>query len=134
MAFLSNTVTISPHIIGERTDRTFSGDFVVRKFLSHRQQLAKDQLLREYLKGENVQISSQVGRADQLSTCQASIESSPDWWKESNAGLDLFDDNVLIELFEAITKVQREAEASIKSRAKAAVSAVKEALKKPVEE
>lgn len=134
MTFLNNSVTVNIHIIGDRTGNVYTGEVTIRKFLSHRQMLQKDQLLREYLKGDNVQISGQVARADQLSTCQTGIEKAPDWWKESNGGLDLYDDNVLVELFEQVFKVQKEAEDAVKARAKAAAEKTKEAAKKPAGE
>lgn len=134
MTFLNNLVTINFHVIGDRTGNTYTGEFVVRKFLSHRQLLAKDQLLREYLKGDNLQISTQVSRADQLSTCQTALDKAPDWWKEANGGLDLIDDNVLVDLFEQVLKIQKEAEDAVRARAKTAAAPTKEAAKKPVDQ
>lgn len=117
---MDNEVSFSIHVIGNRTGQTWTGEFKVQKFLSHRAMLQKDQLLRKYLSGENPQITAQLELAAALSTCQSSLTKAPDWWNNSDSGLDLVDTNVLTEVYSQIVRVQDEAEKAVKAKAEAA--------------
>lgn len=114
-------------VVGEVSGETFRGEFRALKFLTHRQQLLLDQKRRELL-GSNAEFSSQRARnqAEIFSQLFVRLSEAPKWWIESGNGMDLVDDNIMVEVFNAAMKVEEEAVASVKKKAEDA----KEALKK----
>lgn len=114
-------------VVGEVSGETFRGEFRALKFLTHRQQLLLDQKRRELL-GGNAEFSSQRARnqAEIFSQLFVRLSEAPKWWLESGNGMDLVDDNIMVEVFNAAMKVEEEAVASVKKKAEEA----KEALKK----
>lgn len=48
-------------------------------------------------------------RAEILSHLSLSLVDSPKWWKESSGGLDLYDDNVIFDLYDLVVKGQSKA-------------------------
>lgn len=114
-------------VVGEVSGETFRGEFRALKFLTHRQQLLLDQKRRELL-GGNAEFSSQRARnqAEIFSQLFVRLSEAPKWWLESGNGMDLVDDNIMVEVFNAAMKVEEEAVASVKKKAEDA----KEALKK----
>ena len=114
-------------VVGEVSGETFRGEFRALKFLTHRQQLLLDQKRRELL-GGNAEFSSQRARnqAEIFSQLFVRLSEAPKWWLESGNGMDLVDDNIMVEVFNAAMKVEEEAVSSVKKKAEDA----KEALKK----
>jgi hypothetical protein len=114
-------------VVGEVSGETFRGEFRALKFLTHRQQLMLDQKRRELL-GGNAEFSSQRARnqAEIFSQLFVRLSEAPKWWVESGNGMDLVDDNIMVEVFNAAMKVEEEAVSSVKKKAEDA----KEALKK----
>ena len=99
------------HVIGNRTKKLYTGDFRALRFLSHRLMMSKDRLRREFLSGPNMDTADQTEqrRAQALAECTVSITKAPQFWKDADSGLDLIDENVLVEVFEAIKKIQEDA-------------------------
>jgi hypothetical protein len=85
------------------------GEFRTLKRLTHRQILLRDKLRREYL-GTNHQEApdSEQNRAYILAHLAVSVVKAPTWWAESNQGLDLVGDAVIMELWRQVTKIQDE--------------------------
>jgi hypothetical protein len=114
-------------VVGEVSGETFRGEFRAFKFLTHRQQLLLDQKRRELL-GANAEFSSARARnqAEIFSQLFVRLSEAPKWWIESGNGMDLVDDNIMVEVFNAVMKVEEEAVNVVKKKADEA----KEALKK----
>jgi hypothetical protein len=114
-------------VVGETSGETFRGEFRASKFLTHRQQLLLDQKRRELL-GTNPDSASVRARnqAEVFSQLFVRLTEAPRWWTESGNGMDLVDDNIMVEVFGGAMKVEEEAMAAIKKKAEEA----REALKK----
>ena len=103
---MDHTESFKIHITGNKTKSTWTGEFTARKYLTHRQMLEKDRLYREFLGPVSPDMSRQQGRADALATLAVSLVKFPPFWKDSNNGLDLVDDNVLGELWDKVFAIQ----------------------------
>ncbi len=99
--------TISIHEVGDTTGKLWSGTFKTLRYLTHRQRLNRDRLTREYLGGESPQYSAEIGRASALAAMRIYLTEVPDWFKENNYGLDLADENILIQLYDKIQDVEK---------------------------
>lgn len=108
MAALTEDSPFDIHVVGDKTKETYKGSFRAVRFLSHRQMLARDRWKREYL-GPNAETSEEKSRATALADCHVSITKAPSWWSEYGNGLDLVDENLLVEVWKGIQKVQNDA-------------------------
>jgi hypothetical protein len=113
-------------VVGETTGETFRGEFRAYKFLTHRQQLMLDQKRRELL-GANAETASVRARnqSEVFSQLFVRLSEAPKWWLESGNGMDLVDDNVMVEVFTAAMKVEEEAVASVRKKAEEAKESLK---------
>jgi len=97
-------------IIGDNTGEKLVGNFDAKLRLSHRDQLNKDQLRRQIVGDKPDQATKDsMMRAEILSHLSLSLVDSPKWWKESSGGLDLYDDNVIFDLYDLVVKGQSKA-------------------------
>lgn len=103
---MDHTESFKINIIGNKTKETWAGEFIVRKFLTHRQMLDRDRMYREFLGPISPDMSNQQGRAEALATIAVSLVKGPSFWKESNGGLDLIDDNVLAAVWDKLYLIQ----------------------------
>ena len=97
------------HVMGERTKKLWSGQFRCLRFLTHRQMLQRDRLIREFLAGDNAEQTAERYRATALADCAVSITKAPQFWTDSGNGLDLVDESSLVEVWKAIQKIQNDA-------------------------
>jgi hypothetical protein len=117
----SNETSFSVNLKAESGD-SYVGTFKIRKRLSHAQNLRKDALRRELLGDspaaatQDVLMSSLI-----LATCQAHIIESPNWWSKSNGGLDLLDQEPLVEVFNKINEAQQKEAEGLQTKAEEAV-------------
>lgn len=122
-SFTLEDVPFKIHVIGERTKKLWSGEFRAQRFLSHRQLLARDRLIREYLGDASPDTTAERGRATALADCMVALTKVPNFWSEYGNGMDLVDENVLIEVWNGLQKVQNDAlqEASLTDEEKKAL-------------
>lgn len=114
-----NSQLVSISVVGNATGETHKADFTVTQILSHRQQLLNDRLYREYLGGENPSHASVDAkqRAQLLADVNSALqEPVPQFWREKGMGLDLLDDNVLLEVWTAVQKVFNDVAERIKEK------------------
>ena len=102
---METTFTIS--IKGAHTGQQFDGTFTYRKpNLGKQTEITKlTARLNEGLAGldgDTVAFHEMVAR---LKFC---IIQGPDWWAKSNGGLELYDVNVILEIFNQVVKFDRE--------------------------
>ena len=113
-------------VIGDLSCETYRGDFRAVKFLTHRQQLLLDQRRRDILGNNSESASPRAqNQAHILASVFVRITEAPTWWKESNSGLDLIDDNVLIEVFENAMRIENETVSEIRAKAERAQESIK---------
>lgn len=107
---MKNSVPIFLHVTGDETGKTYIGEFEVRVRLSHRDELRLDQVRRELLGTSPEHASSDAAaRARVFATLRVRLVDYPDWWAASGFGLDLLDENVIVELYEQSIRVANEA-------------------------
>lgn len=126
---MENTETFTIHVIGSQTGNTYTGDFKVRKFLSHRLKLQRDLRIRQLLGEINPHVSMQQNLAGRLADCEVSIVEGPPFWDASNGGLDLLDDNVLEEVQNHVYRIQKESIEAVQKKAKEAADKLKAEVK-----
>lgn len=114
-------------VVGEVSGETFRGEFRAVRFLTHRQQLILDQKRRELLGGSPDQAGVRAkNQAEIFAQLSVRIVQAPRWWLESGNGMDLIDDNVMVEVFNGALKVEEEALEEMKKKAEAAKQHLKE--------
>jgi len=110
MAKVDNTFSFSISERGETTGQMFNWSFTAKRMLSIRDRITKDSIRRQLI-GDNAQNAetTTVMRAEVLALLQVSITESPKAWKDSNGGLELFDDNIVVALYEKVVEEQNKA-------------------------
>ncbi len=108
-SFVLDDAPFTIHVTGDRTRKLWHGEFRAVRYLTHRQMLQRDRLIREFLGGSNPDATSERYRATALADCAVSITKAPQFWQEAGGGLDLVDENTLLEVWKGIQKVQQDA-------------------------
>jgi hypothetical protein len=131
MALAITTVPFFVDLKGESTGQTFQGDFACKPRLSSRDRLQKDALRRTLLGGAPESASPDaLVRAEMFALISISLTDSPPWWKESGNGLDLFDDNVVFDVYDKVTDIQDSAVKETIAAGEKAVEGLREEGKK----
>lgn len=136
MAVSTNHQPFTISVVGESTGETYRADFLCTRILSHRQHLLRDRLYREYLGGENPAFADEDSktRARILSEINASlIQPVPQFWRESGSGLDLLDNNVLIDVHAGVIRAQNDAVQERMKKEEASKEKLKGAVEKSEE-
>lgn len=94
---VQSKVSFPIDVIGQSSKQPFKGVFSVKTKVSFRDSLREDEVRRNIL-GTNPQGANQYVSdiATILAYLSVRIQESPAWWKDSNNGVDLEDDNVLM--------------------------------------
>lgn len=129
MAFKNDPVRFSISVEGDTTMSLWNGDFAAKPFLTHRDRLKSDQYRRELIGvfSDNAGTGA-VNRAFLLSQILVRLTKAPEWWTNSNNGLDLYDDNVILAIYEKCDKIEEEAIAAMKGESDLARKEIKEVL------
>lgn len=116
-------------VVGDVSGETFKGDFRATKFLSHKQQLVLDRKRRELL-GENSKDATARAnnQAEIFSQLAVRLTKAPAWWVESDNGMELVDDNVAVEVYNAALKVEVDAITAVKKTAEENRTELKQAV------
>jgi hypothetical protein len=117
----SNTESFSVSVTGEVSGEKYPGMFKTKLRLSHREQLRLDEIRRELL-GKNHEAATPraQSQANAFATIMVHLVESPKWWKDSDGGLDLEDDNILEEVYTKIIELKKSASSKLKTEADAA--------------
>jgi hypothetical protein len=117
--------------VGADTGEIYQGEFVLTRFLSNRQHFLQDQLYRQYLGGDPQFSSNHTKeRAEILSEINAYCAKFPEFWEKCGRGIDLRDNNVLVEVYAEMNKVYAEIAESRKAKVEASVKKLKEMAEK----
>jgi len=95
---------------GEVTGETFNWSFTSKRMLSIRDRITRDGIRRQLI-GERPQDAeaNTVMRAEMLAFLQVSLMETPKAWKEAGNSLDLFDDNIVLLVYEKTVEGQNKA-------------------------
>lgn len=101
--------TFEISVTGDTTGEKFLGNFECKIRLTHREMLLKDKIRRELL-GESSVNASQLAldEAEVISELSVRITKAPGWWDNSNKGLDLYDYNLLTEIYNKVKDIENE--------------------------
>lgn len=115
-------------VVGESTESTFKGAFRAKVRLSFREQLRMDQIRRELLGPDPAGNASPDAAAFAIALAELSVRivEAPEWWKEAKGGLDLEDENVLLEVWEKVKAILKEEADKKAEAAKAAEEELRE--------
>lgn len=121
---ISSSFTIS--IVGADTQQAFNGTFKVKALLTRKEQFAADQRRRDIL-GPNPEAAMPqlIGEAFMLAQLHVRLLEAPDWFKNSNYGLDLLDSNITTEIFEKCMAEVEKKKAEFKASADVAAQGMK---------
>ena len=125
-----NEATFTIDLIGDTTKDRKTGKFKVKKRLSHRDTIALDNYRRNLL-GPNPDSASPRAASIAFVSADLSVRilDAPTWWKESDGGLELEDDNVLKEIHDKSLMIEKDAYDALHKQAEEAVEPIKEAIK-----
>lgn len=123
----ANTAPFTIHETGDVSGETWTGEFMAKKWLSHRDHLRKDQVRRELLGGQaGAPTERALTTAMILSELAVRLVKAPSWWADTGNGLDLLDDNVIGIVYDAACKVETDAVEAKKSKAEAVQTKLRE--------
>jgi len=117
---------------GETTGETYKGQFTVMCVLNmsgrHALELEKTRLMADYANPSR----GLAGIAISLATVRAKIIDAPAWWKNSDEGSLIIDENVVLTLYDKCNEVEAKWRKSLKSQSEEAQADSKEETKEPV--
>lgn len=117
--FAAKSTSFSVNIQGETTFESYPGKFTVKQLLNHDEQLEVDRLRRQILGDKPDQASARaLNQAEIFASLIVRVTEAPTWWKESNAGQGLYDDNVIAGVYGEAMKAEREYRESLSLKAK----------------
>lgn len=95
---------------GENSGTAFNWNFTAKRMLTIRDRITKDAVRRQIV-GDRPQDAepNTLMRAEMLAYCQVSITEAPKGWRDTGNGLDLYDDNVLVKVYETIVEEHNKA-------------------------
>ncbi len=127
-------VAFEVHIVGDETGDTFTGTFRAKEKLSWADQLGIDARRRELLGQNSAEAPMGIyNMAMVLSELAFRLTEAPEWWKTSFSGMQLSDDNVVLEVYEKAKKVREDwlnAQKTKGEKARAALAAKQNPEKK----
>jgi len=114
--------------VGNVSGETLKGKFTCKIRLSHIDRLRKDQLRREFLGTINPDGASSEALyvATAISELKVRLTKTPAWWTEAKDGLDLEDENVIIEVFTKAVEAEKNAREAVLKEAATAAEALRE--------
>ena len=125
---------ISVNIAGVKTSRVYMGDFTVKTVMSMKDEFNAD-LRRRQILGPSPEGTPPAAnlqwRAYMYGQVHARTIEAPDFWSETEGGLDIPDENVVSAVYDAILAAEEELQAAIQKDSEAAIKKLK---KKPTKE
>jgi hypothetical protein len=107
--------------IGDLTEKKYDGAFTVVCALNmaqkHALELEKTRLLGNYANPTD----GLAGIAIILANLRVKIIDAPEWWKQSNGGYDIMDEDCLVALYKKVQEVEAKWREDIKAKGKSAL-------------
>jgi len=108
--------------VGTITSEEYAGTFTVRCILNigqkHAIELEKSRLLADQRNPTNGLISISIALAE----LHGRIIESPSWWKDSNNGIDIFDEEVIYSIFDKCMELEEQWKTELKAKGEEAAS------------
>lgn len=96
-------------ITGDKTHTRYEGVFVVKMVLTRKEKFQSDEKRRIYLGiSGNQALPDVIKEAYILAELQVRVVSAPQWWKITNNGEDIVDDNVLESIYNKFNEAEKE--------------------------
>jgi len=128
-ALPKNERTFTINKVGADTGHKYEGTFTVRCILDmggkHAEELEKTRLMADYANPSN----GLWGIATTLSKLRGRIVDSPDWWKQSDGGTNILDEDVILFMYDECKRLEKEWRDDLDKK----VEAVKEKTEKTEE-
>jgi hypothetical protein len=111
---------------GDVSGDTYKGVFKVKTRLSHRDQLNRDRIRRDLLGSNPEGVGARAASiAEIFSQLAVRIVDAPSWWTNTDNGMDLSDDNVVAEVYEASIKAEADEVERVRKKGEEAKEALK---------
>lgn len=120
---------------GSTTKEKWTGKFKAKNSLSLRDQLTRDKVRRDLLGtlgGDPDDNASTI--AFMVSELTVRIIESPTWWKEMGNGLDLKDENVMVEVFKQVMQLEKDLRDEMAKQTEEAEKDLKDVKEQKVED
>jgi hypothetical protein len=102
---MKDSVTVNVKVTGETTDEVFEGVFIAKVKLSHRDVLKQDEIYRVALGVKPNDASDYASAiANNIAYLSIRLTKAPPWFTESGNGIDLKDENVLVQVTKAVAE------------------------------
>lgn len=122
----NNTATFTVTEIGEISGEKWHGSFTTKLRLSHSEQFRRDEIRRRILGPDSEHASARAANAAAVfSEIIINLTDAPSWWKNSNDGMDLEDDNIVSAIYDAIVLEKKKAVEAMKKKGEEAATELK---------
>jgi hypothetical protein len=120
---------------GEVTGETYAWSFTAKEMLTVRDRINKDSIRRSLLgdRPQDATPDTQV-RAEIISHLQVSLIETPKDWRDAANGLDLYDENILMGVYEKVVEKQSEVMARVEKDAAEDKGKLRKVARKKTEE
>jgi len=100
---MDTTVPITIDVVGQRTGNPYTGKFLIKTILTRRENFIADERRRMIVGTNPLGVAPSLnGEAYMLGQLFVRIMDGPKWWKDSDGGLELEDENVIGELYRLV--------------------------------
>jgi hypothetical protein len=117
MELPKNEATFDFKEVGETTLKEYDGMFTVRCVLNiaqkHNLELEKNRLLADFINPTDGLASIAII----IANLRAKVISGPNWWEQSQGGLTLIDEDIVVKLFNKVKAKEVEWRDSVRSKA-----------------
>lgn len=122
---METTATFEINEVGEESGNPFNGSFKVKTLLTRRDEFMADERRRSLL-GSSPQEAANSLQAEAFMHGQLSVRllEAPSWWKENGHGLDMTDLNVVVAVFTAAMKAEKDRKEKIKEASEVALKKI----------
>lgn len=125
------TTVLSVSTTGTRTGKPYQGKLTVKTVLSRREAFLADERRRFILGGNAASAPPALqGEAYMLGLLYVRIVDGPDWWKNSDGGLELEDENIIGELYKLTEDAIAEREKELQTQSEKALKTLAKTVKK----
>lgn len=119
-------ISFEVHVRGNITGKTWDGSFRAKPLLTFRDQLNIDKLRRDFVGTDGSNAAPEAfSTAVVLSELAFRLTETPEWWKESQGGLDLCDPNVVEEVYKKSKAIESEHVKKVEADGDAAATALR---------
>jgi hypothetical protein len=112
-----NQRTFDLDLVGDTTGEQYVGQFTVKCVLDmsgkHALELEKTRLMADYANPSR----GLVGIAVSLATVRAKIVEAPAWWKNSDDGAKVMDENIILALYDKCNEMEAEWRKELREKA-----------------